>query len=174
MKSLLSAWQHEYKSVSLTGLGDANLLDQPLTAFFASRQCPGAAIHAAMDWAVAQAKLKVPVISGFHSPLEQSALKIFLTAKSPAVVVLARNVAKAKLPEAWLEAVQEGRLAIVSTSGGQDDQPVRLTSELAHARNELVAQLAQTIVVAHASPTGKLAQQVQEWHKLQRVMKALA
>jgi predicted Rossmann fold nucleotide-binding protein DprA/Smf involved in DNA uptake len=174
MKSLLSAWQREYKSVLLTGLGDATLLDQPLTAFLASRQCPGAAIHAAMDWAVAQAKLKAAVISGFHSPLEQSVLKIFLTARSPAVVVLARDVAKAKLPEAWLEAAQAGQLVIVSASRVPDDQPIRLTSALAHERNELVARLAQTIVVAHASPTGKLAQQVQEWRKLQGVMKALA
>lgn len=36
------------------GIGNASLLDQPLTAFFASRQCSGAAICAAMAWAVEQ------------------------------------------------------------------------------------------------------------------------
>lgn len=29
-----------------------------------------------MDWTVEQARSKNPVISGFHSPLEQSALKV--------------------------------------------------------------------------------------------------
>lgn len=62
------------------GVGNASLLDHPLTAFSASRQCSGAAIRAAMDWAVEQARSKSPVISGFHSPLEQSVLEVMLTA----------------------------------------------------------------------------------------------
>lgn len=46
------------------------LLEQPLTAFFASRRCSGRAILAAMDWAVEQAQARTPLIGGFHSPLE--------------------------------------------------------------------------------------------------------
>lgn len=48
------------------GIGNASLLNQPLTAFFASRQCSGAAIRAAMDWAVKQARSKSPVIRALH------------------------------------------------------------------------------------------------------------
>jgi len=58
----------------LSGRGASGLLNTPLTAFFASRQCPGAAIRAAMDWALQQARAKQVVVSGFHSPLEQSVL----------------------------------------------------------------------------------------------------
>jgi hypothetical protein len=58
-----------------------------MTAFFASRQCPGTAIRAAMDWALNQAREKNVVVSGFHSPLEQSVLKVLMAAHSPAVVV---------------------------------------------------------------------------------------
>jgi hypothetical protein len=47
-----------------TGLGASQLLDQPLTAFFASRQCPGAAIRAAMDWALEQASARRAVVGG--------------------------------------------------------------------------------------------------------------
>ena len=63
----MQTWQKAHVKRSLTGTGNANLLDLPMTAFFASRQCPGAAIRAAMDWALQQAKLKTVVISGFHS-----------------------------------------------------------------------------------------------------------
>lgn len=46
------------------------LLEQPLTAFFASHRCSGRAILAAMDWVVEQAQARTPLIGGFHSPLE--------------------------------------------------------------------------------------------------------
>lgn len=39
----------------------------------------------------------------------------------------------------------------------------RLTGELAMARNQLVAQLATDIVVAHASPGGALTGLLAEW-----------
>lgn len=87
-------WQWDGPPV-LTGCGARELLDLELTAFFASRQCPGSAIRAAMDWALQQASAKRAVISGFHSPLEQSVLKVLMAAGSPAVAVLARPVAGA-------------------------------------------------------------------------------
>jgi len=40
----------------------------------------------------------------------------------------------------------------------------RLTQQLAIDRNALVARLAQRIVVAHASPAGSLAAQLEQWH----------
>ncbi len=46
-------------------LGDTELLNLPLTAFFASRRSPGVAIRAAMEWSVAQACGINPVISPF-------------------------------------------------------------------------------------------------------------
>ncbi len=82
---------------ALTGCGAREFADLELTGFFASRQCPGTAIRAAMDWALHQAHAKRAVISGFHSPLEQSVLKVLMAAGSPTVVVLARPVQGAKL-----------------------------------------------------------------------------
>lgn len=41
------------------------MMGMELTAFFPSRQCPGAAIRAALDWAVEQARNGRPVIGGF-------------------------------------------------------------------------------------------------------------
>ena len=155
----------------LTGVGEPGLLEGSLTAFFASRQCPGTAIHATMDWVMQQAKTKATVISGFHSPLEKSALEILLTAKSPAVVVLARDAAKASLPPEWTEALRVGRLSVISAAQGA--QAARLTDARAHERNDIAASLAQTIVVAHTSPAGRLAKQVEQWREAGRIIQIL-
>ena len=143
----------------LTGCGARELLGLELTAFFASRQCPGTAIRAAMDWALQQARTKRVVVSGFHSPLEQSVLKVLMAAGSPAVVVLARPVAGAKLPPEWSGPLVEGSLAVVSSVATTG----RLTQQGANARNEQVALLAQRIVVTYASPGGALATQLAHW-----------
>ena len=114
------------------GVGNASLLNQPLTAFFASRQSSGAAIRAAMDWAVEQARSKSPVISGFHSPLEQSVLKVMLTADAPCVIVIARKLEHTLLPPAWLRALREGNATVVS----MEETTRHLTAELAARRND--------------------------------------
>lgn len=129
----------------------------PLTAFFASRQCPGRAISAALGWALEQARVGQGIISGFHSPLEQSVLNLLLEARSPVVAVLARPVAGARLRGDWETAIAERRMAVVSGVA----ESKRLTGELAIQRNELVAQLAERIVIAHASPGGELERLVQ-------------
>ncbi|MCM2357836.1 MAG: hypothetical protein NDI77_06785 [Geobacteraceae bacterium] len=135
------------------------MLDKPLTAFFASRQCSGAAIRAAMAWAIEQARSKSPVISGFHSPLEQSVLEVMLTAGAPCVMVIARKLEQAQLPPAWLHAVREGATAVVS----MDNTTRRLTTELAARRNDWVAERAARIVVAQASAEGNLMRRAMRW-----------
>lgn len=112
-----------------------------------------------MDWALQQARAKRAVISGFHSPLEQSVLKVLMAAGSPAVVVLARPVQGAKLPPEWMEPLAKGHMAVV----GGVATVSRLTQKQATERNALVAQLAHMIVVAHASPAGSLAAQLHQW-----------
>lgn len=158
-KPLLSLWRLDTHLSGLTGLGNAALLDGPLTAFFASRTCPGSAIRAAMDWAVAEARSGRTIISGFHSPLERSVLEVLLGAHGKAVIALARDVRKARLPSAWRQAALRNGIAIVSV-----DQGARhLTEELARSRNDWVAQLAQNIVIAHAQPGGTLARDAERW-----------
>ena len=155
----MQTWQKAHAKHSLTGTGKADLLDLPMTAFFASRQCPGTAIRAAMDWALQQARAKTVVVSGFHSPLEQSVLKVLIQARSPVVAVLARPVSGAKLPPEWVEPLNQGLMAVVSANLTTN----RLTSEVAMARNNLVAQLATTIVAAYASFSGGLAGLMVQW-----------
>lgn len=52
-------WQRQVEEGVLSGIGDAALLGAPLMGFFASRQCPGSAIRAAMGWAVTQARARL-------------------------------------------------------------------------------------------------------------------
>lgn len=154
-KSLLSFWQRE----GFFGVGNAGLLECPLTAFFASRRCSGWAIRAAMDWAVEQARSKTPLIGGFHSPLEQSVLEVMLAAHAPVVVVIARKLETAHLPLEWLAAAQAGTVAVVS----MDDVQQRLTAELAMRRNHWIARHAAQVVVAEASSGGSLASCLAQW-----------
>lgn len=161
--SALTLWTHGGCG-EFSGYGNRDLLDRALTAFFASRQCPGAAIRAAMDWALAQARAQQAVTGGFHSPLEQSVLTVLLQARSPVAAVLARPVRGAKLPPAWVEPLVQGRMAVVSSV----DVGKRLTHKAAAARNAQVVQLATSIVVAHASAGGSLENSVQQWRKGER------
>ena len=152
-------WTVERAQRHWTGLGTRQLLDQPLTAFFASRQCPGYAIRAAMDWALEQSRSRQFVVSGFHSTLEQSVLHLLLEARSPVVAVLARPVEGARLKPDWKTDIAEGRMAVVSAC----TQAERLTREPALRRNEMAAQLAESIVIAHATPGGGLERLVQRF-----------
>lgn len=155
----MQTWCITLQETTWTGLGSQTLLSEPLTAFFSSRQCPGVAIRAAMDWALEQARSRQPVVSGFHSPLEQSVLTVLLQARCPVVAVLARPVAGARLPPDWAEPLAQGRMAVVSAA----IRAGRLTEELAAERSQWVAQLARQIVVAHASPGGRLSALRDRW-----------
>lgn len=143
----------------MTGVGNMALLEQPLTAFFASRRCSGRAIRAAMDWAVEQARAKTPLIGGFHSPLEQSVLEVMLAAHAPVVIVIARQLHVTRLPVAWRDAVQAGTAAVIS----MEDTQQRLTAEQAIRRNHWIARQAARIVVAEAAPDGSLATCLAQW-----------
>lgn len=148
------------------GVGKIDLLTQSPTAFFSSRKCPGAAIRAAMSWAVNKARTKNPVISGFHSPLEQSVLKVLLSAESPFIAIICRRLELACLPAEWVQMLKKGNAAVISISQTRR----RLTSESALRRNDWIAQRADEIVIAHASVDGNLIQQATEWElKGQRI-----
>jgi len=154
-KPLLSFWQKD----GVAGVGNRALLEQPLTAFFASRRCSWRAIRAAMDWAVEQARMKTPLIGGFHSPLAQSVLEVMLAAHAPVVIVIARKLETAHLPSTWLDAAQAGMVAVVS----MEDTQQRLTTELAMRRNHWIACHAARVVVAEAAPNGSLASCLAQW-----------
>ncbi|MEO6923978.1 MAG: hypothetical protein ABI142_09145 [Bryocella sp.] len=97
-------------------------------------------------------------------------LELLLEAGSPAVLVLARPVESARLPAAWSAALERQRLTIISVLA----EKRRLDRVGASARNEIVAQLAQSITVAHVAPGGRLKSHVDAWHSAGKVVHILS
>ncbi len=136
----------------LHALGNLDLLRLPLTAIFCSRKCPGEAILKAYDLASDLREKEIPVISGFHTPVEKDMLEILLKGKGPIVVCPARGLEGMRIPKAWVHANEQGRLLLVSIL---DQRISRVTKESAQQRNLLVAALASERVFIHVEPGGE-------------------
>jgi hypothetical protein len=94
----------------------------------------------------------VPVIGGFHSPMEKECLTLLLRGSQPVLVCPARGIEGMRLPGAWKKPLAEGRLLVLSPFAKQHR---RVTADLSEARNLFVAALADKILFAHAGPGGK-------------------
>ena len=133
-------------------LGNLRLLDEPLTALFCSNRCPGDLILKAYDIARAMRDAGVPVIGGFQTPMERECLRLLLRGEQPVVLCPARGIDKMRIPSAWRPALDDGRLLVLSPFPATARRP---TAELAAQRNDLVADLAQRVFIAHAAPGSK-------------------
>ena len=132
--------------------GNLRLLDEPLTALFCSRRCPGDVILKAYDLARAMRDAGVPVIGGFQTPMEKECLRLLLRGGQPVVVCPARGIDTMRVPRDWRPALGDGRLLVLSPFPAAVRRP---TVEIAAQRNDLVADLAQRVLIAHAAPGGK-------------------
>jgi predicted Rossmann fold nucleotide-binding protein DprA/Smf involved in DNA uptake len=139
----------------LQTIGSVALLEKRKTAFFCSARAPGDAILRAHDSARELRDEGVTVISGFHSPIEKDCLRILLRGKQPIIICLARALEKIRLPSDWQRALEAGRLLILSPF---EKRPRRPTVESARQRNELVAALADEVLIMHATPGGQIEQ----------------
>lgn len=135
----------------LQHLGNAELLKTSWTAFFCSVRCPGNLILKAYDLAQKWRVENQPVIGGFHSPVEREVLRIVLRSTIPVCIVLARCLPK-RIPPEFRRPLDEGRLILLSPF---DAKIKRATQETAARRNEVVATLADRIVVAYAASGSK-------------------
>ena len=146
-------------------LGHRKPLAQPLLALFCSERCPGDLIIKACDVATALRDAAVPVISGFHSPVERECLRILLRGTQPVIISLARSLERMRLPPDWRDPVRQGRLLLVSPFAAKQN---RITAALADQRNEFVAALAHSVLIVYADPGGlieSLARKVRDWAK---------
>jgi predicted Rossmann fold nucleotide-binding protein DprA/Smf involved in DNA uptake len=153
---------------NLHAVGPINLLALRKTALFCSSRVPGDVILRAHDTARQLRDDGITVISGFHSPIEKECLNILLRGKQPILICLARAMGKIRLPSAWRAALGSGRLLILSPF---EKRPPRPTVESARQRNELVAALANDVLIIHATPGGqinRLSKFIERWHIPQR------
>ena len=133
-------------------MGTLRLLDEPLTALFCSNRCPGDLILKTYDLARAMRDAGVPVIGGFQTPMERECLGLLLRGSQPLVVCPARSIDNMRVPRDWRPALDDGRLLVLSPFPSTARRP---TVELAAQRNDLVADLAAQVFIAHAAPRSK-------------------
>jgi predicted Rossmann fold nucleotide-binding protein DprA/Smf involved in DNA uptake len=141
------------------------ILSKPMLALFWSERCPGDLIIKACDAATALRDASVPVISGFHSPVERECLRILLRGTQPVVISPARSLERMRAPADWRDPIREGRLLLVSPFAAKHN---RITAALAAQRNEFVAALAHAVLVVYADPAGlieSLARKIFAWRK---------
>lgn len=139
----------------LWALGNLDILTMPLLGFFCATRCPGNVILRTYDLAIALREAGVPVIGGFHTPMEKEGLEVLLRGQQPVVICPARSIERLRLPMSWCQPYDEGRLLVLSPFIARQRRP---TTELAEYRNRFVATLATTIFVAYAGPGSKTAQ----------------
>ena len=146
---------HAPKSLKI--LGDFRLLFRPKTALFCSVRCPGDKILAAYDTARKLRDDGIAVISGFHSPVEKECLRVLLRGKQPIIICLARSFDRIRLPADWRGPLDAGRLLLISPF---EKRPRRPDKHYARRRNELVAALADEVLIIHAEPGGNIERMI--------------
>ena len=129
-------------------LGNKELLKQKKTAFLASSTIPPEMVLRCYDWATA--KHEGCVVSGFSSKLEQDVLHFLIKAKCPIILVLARCMYKV-IPEELKEAMEEGRLLMISVSNAN-----RQSKVTAHARNKYICKIADSILFVGVTTNSSL------------------
>ena len=118
---------------------------------FCSERCPGDLIVSACDVAIALREAHVPVISGFHSPVERECLRILLRGRQPIMISPARSLHGMRVPPGWRDPIREGRLLVISPFAAKYS---RITAALAAQRNEFIAALARAILIIYADLGG--------------------
>jgi hypothetical protein len=141
---------------AIWSIGNPAILELPVLGLFCSKKCPGDLIIKTFD-AIRQLRdAGVPMIGGFHSPMEKECLDLLLRGKQPVVVCPARSIEEMRLPGSWKAPLAEGRLLVLSPFEGV--QKRRITGELAQQRNQCVATLAHALLVPHAAPASNTEQ----------------
>lgn len=167
---------------SVVALGNVDLLRLPLTAFFCSRQYPAKAVIPIYDWAKTARQNHTPIISPFHSPLEQDVLKLLLNSNTPLIQAIPNALPKrlttaaatalpkrltaaaaipallpddaAAIADPVAAAIAAGRMLILS----QVNQSItRSNAKTSALRNQFIFALAAHTVVGYANPQGALA-----------------
>lgn len=134
-------------------LGPALLWSRPKLAFFCSAKCPGEILLRVLKWVPTLAgRNDVVLASGFHTPVEREVLRLALRQKTPVIICPARGLPKG-LPPEWRAPLAEGRLLIATQFFAAAR---RVTAVRAEQRNRWLAEQADQIVVAWATPGGRL------------------
>jgi predicted Rossmann fold nucleotide-binding protein DprA/Smf involved in DNA uptake len=130
-------------------IGNIDILNRKLLGFFCSIKCPGDIILKTYDLARSFRDAGITIISGFHSPIEKDVFDLLLNGSQPIVVCPARSIENMCIPNAWKEAIDNGRLLVLSPF---EKKHKRVTASLSEERNRIVAMLARDAFLPYAAP----------------------
>jgi predicted Rossmann fold nucleotide-binding protein DprA/Smf involved in DNA uptake len=136
----------------IAAIGNLEILNSRSVALICSIKCPGNIILQTYDLAQKWREVGVPMVGGFHSPMEQECLRILLRGTQPIIVCPARGLQGMRLPAEHKAALQGGRLLYLSPF---PDKLRRATIDTAQLRNRFVAAIAERILVPYAAPHSK-------------------
>ena len=142
-------------------LGNIELLKLPKVAFLSSDQFSASGAHKSHDWANEMKLQNQCVISGFQSNLERDVFETLLKGAQPIIMALAQCIYD-KPPLELKRHIDSGRLLIVSQFAPEHEHPTR---KLAYARNRMILDLADSLVIAHAQPGGMLEKLIVDYKK---------
>lgn len=129
-------------------LGNPALLVERPVVIVGSRQCPGAILLAATDWADTWTRKERSTVlaGGFQTPVEAEVFRRIVRGRARVVCLPARRLPQ-RLKQTERRALEAGRLAYLSPF-----LAARPSAALAVRRNEVLAQIARATVVLHAAP----------------------
>jgi predicted Rossmann fold nucleotide-binding protein DprA/Smf involved in DNA uptake len=145
--------------VSLSGIGNPDLINLSLMGIFASVKCPGRLILKAHEEAKVISAQNQAVVGGFQSPVEKEILEVLLRGESPIIICLARGLNWMRIPIKWKRKLNDGQLLLLSSFPAYIK---RTTAETILKRNQLVVDLASELLIVHAEPEGKVEKMVEE------------
>ena len=132
-------------------LGNISLLNQPKHGFLCSRCTKSSVILPCLDWAVDYSKGTIPIMSTFHSEIENAVLDILLKGSCPIILVLGRKQYK-QIPTKLQTAFDNNRLLVVSVSNLN-----RINKESALSANRYVCEQSHDITFGFISPNNSLS-----------------
>ncbi len=133
-------------------IGNVDILNVHKTAFLCSHKCPAGIIIQSYDWATKMRNEGRCVISSFHTKIEQDVFNFLKKGTQPIIKVPARGKYK-HISQEEQQMVDEGRLLFLFFF---PDEVTYQTKETCVKRNEYIAQIADEIHIAYATPNGQL------------------
>lgn len=163
--SLLKKYLAYTAPVSITAIGNMDILQNKTLAVFSSSKCPGKVILQTYDLMKNIREAGITVISGFHSPMEGECLNILLKGKQPIIFCPARSIKGMRIKPEYKKPLDEGRLLVLSPFAEKEK---RISSERALERNRFIAAIGDSIFIPYAAPNSKTEQLCKEllsWNK---------
>jgi predicted Rossmann fold nucleotide-binding protein DprA/Smf involved in DNA uptake len=139
------------KPPRLWGVGDPALLNHPLLGIISARQVDSELAAKTSQLLKQLVSLKnVAFVSGWHSPLEEEALRILLTHEAIIVLCVAKSLDRF-IPSIGVESrVTDGKALLITHCS---TKAKRITRNSSLRRNELIVELAKILLVL-AAPEG--------------------